>query len=606
MTRPGARRLAFLLSRASSATAAVVVASAVISSCYPNGGGGTDPPTDTFYFPVGLAVSAGGNALYAVNSDFDLQWNGGTLQSYDLFKIRQDTARLIAANLGTLTNDAGQPVAPQDLANPPYNIDFVQVPIPGQCLFGAAPTDGGTGFPTILTNSGGRIPLGQACAPAVFSTPYIGNSQIIGAFASTLQLQSIGGATGRRLFAPVRGNASLTWADVGPDDDATAVPPEGDPAAHAKFGPFVLDCGAPPNGRCDATHTTGNFIDPNDLRELVLPGEPFAMAQTPDGTAIALTQRTETETSLLTAGLPPIPPSTTRNDPSMKFIVNGVVNSGSGIAAIPHDRDATTRPCELVNDVPPCVHPAFLETSAATAQIDLLRYFDDDGSTLKRPFLEVEATFPLTANFGGSDSLGIAIDATPRLACKAAVSGPAATTACAELPARVFIANRTPSSLIFGQVGGTSASGDGTFDPDLFTATGNLPLPAGPSQVYVAPIVNLAGNLELRVFVVNFDSSTISVIDPNNPNPALIDPINVGPGPFALAFDPFNLQDMATNAADGPDTRQPASLGLKKYRFAYVASFTQSFVQVIDLDQSQPTFESVVYTLGRPTLPKGQ
>ena len=92
MTRDVARRLVFLLLRASSATAAIVVAGGAVPACYSGGGGGSDPPTNTFYFPVGLAVSSGGNALYAVNSDFDLQWNGGTLQSYDLFKIRQDAA----------------------------------------------------------------------------------------------------------------------------------------------------------------------------------------------------------------------------------------------------------------------------------------------------------------------------------------------------------------------------------------------------------------------------------------------------------------------------------------------------------------------------------
>ena len=79
MTREVARRLNFLLLRASSATAVVVVAGMVVGACYSGGGGGTDPPTTSFYFPVGLAVSSGGNALYVVNSDFELQWNGGTL-----------------------------------------------------------------------------------------------------------------------------------------------------------------------------------------------------------------------------------------------------------------------------------------------------------------------------------------------------------------------------------------------------------------------------------------------------------------------------------------------------------------------------------------------
>ena len=47
------------------------------------------PPLEQFYFPVGLKVSHGGTVLYAVNSNFDLQYNGGTLQSYDLRLIRQ-------------------------------------------------------------------------------------------------------------------------------------------------------------------------------------------------------------------------------------------------------------------------------------------------------------------------------------------------------------------------------------------------------------------------------------------------------------------------------------------------------------------------------------
>ena len=53
------------------------------------------------------------------------------------------------------------------------------------------------------------------------------------------------------------------------------------------------------------------------------------------------------------------------------------------------------------------------------------------------------------------------------------------------------------------------------------------------------------------------------------------------------------------------DARDP---GIRRYRFAYLASFTQSFVQVIDLDNAVPnpaTYERIVYTLGRPTNPKG-
>ena len=177
--------------------------------------------------------------------------------------------------------------------------------------------------------------------------------------------------------------------------------------------------------------------------------------------------------------------------------------------------------------------------------------------------------------------------------------------ACAELPARVFFANRTPPSLVIGAIG--AKAGDGTYDPDLLTFDQTIPLPAGPSRVYLAPIVNPRHQYELRVFVVNYDSSTISVYDPapSRSNLALVDTIYVGPGPFAMAFDPFKMKDVAANATVPPDPRQDPSLNLGTYRFAYVASFTQSYVQVIDLDQSQPTYESVVFTLGKPTPPKG-
>ncbi len=331
-----------------------------------------------------------------------------------------------------------------------------------------------------------------------------------------------------------------------------------------------------------------------------MPGEPFGMAQTEDGTAIAITHQTTTQTSLLKAGDP-----ATNTPPSMQFVLDNVVNGGVGIAFVPHDPNSAVVPCEVMN-VPGCVRPAFLETSDAVATLDLLRYYTDSGSSLPRPFLALEASFPFNANFGGTDSRGIAIDATQRITCEATAQPGAETQACApRYPARVFFANRTPPSLVIGQIGATSPSGDGTYDPDLLTINGNFPLPAGPSTVYVAPILNLEHQFELRVFVVNFDSSTISVYDPNTPNLALIATINVGPGPFAMAFDPFTVEDMALNKVAGLDPRQSPGLGLRTYRFAYVASFTQSFVQVIDLDQSQPTFESVVFTLGKPTPPKG-
>jgi hypothetical protein len=505
--------------------------------------------------------------------------------------------------------------------------------------------------PTLGTGS--RVPLGESCAPPVDSTRYIQDSAVIGAFATDLQMQTIvsTGTGPTRLYAPVRGDDTLTWADVTFDAPDVA-PTKRDPVTGVlpASSPFTLGCGqTPDNLTCDADHHAGNNPNqPQDTRQATLPGEPFGMAETEDGTAIAITHQTAPDTSLLISGFSPVTPATlaapavgvdgglARDSGTvaapfagqaaqpvvMEFVLDGVPNGGNGIAAIPHDPDAPVPPCDPTVTITPCVRPAFLETNHTTAEIDLLRYYNDDGSSLTRssltrPYLEREAFYNLTVNQVGSDSRGIAIDPSPRIECKlraGPMASQAALQACAMLPARVFFANRSPPTLVVGEVGETSLNGDGSFDPDLLKIDQSVPVLTGPSRVYLAPIINLDGQLVLRVFVVNFDSSTIQVFDPSDPNLALVDTLYVGPGPFAMAFDPFTLDDVATSTLDiAPGVVVPeltvdpmaGSPSLNRYRFAYIASFTNSYVQMIDLDQRQPTFESVVYNLGNPTAPTG-
>ncbi|HEX3772025.1 MAG TPA: hypothetical protein VHV30_14215, partial [Polyangiaceae bacterium] len=520
------------------------IAVATSASCYPDGGGGTDPPPDTLYFPTGLAVSSGGNALYVVNSDFDLQWNGGTLQSYDLFAIRGDAAALIQTNL------SGKAQSTLTLKLP-----YVNPVQTTPCAIGLPTTLSDAGAPTLSNSSdGSRIQLGQSCAPPMDTAIYRHDSAVIGAFATDLQLQTTEKLTpsrnfdsvvGTRLFAPVRGDATLTWADVSaddptlvPDGDVMVSKTAGDPLAVGRSGVKTLDksffslkCDQQTNdNQCDAKHRTGNVVDPGDTRNLLMPGEPFGMAQTPDGKAIAITHQTETDTSLLTAGVPG------GADPSMQFIVDNVANGGKYIVAVPHDVDAPLPPCELfppaTSPLPPCVGPAFVQTNASSAELDLLRYFPDDNSNVKRPYLSREAIYPFNTNVSGVDSRGIVIDPTQRMACKV-LGGPSQFASCARTPSRIFFANRDPATLVFASIGGNSPSVPGGYDEDLITFGANMTMLAGPSRVYLAPIVNLEGNYELRVFVVNFDSSTIQIFNPKNgANIAFIDLINVGPGPF--------------------------------------------------------------------------
>ena len=615
--------------RAARLLAATFIVSAGAVSCYSTGDG-TAPPSTALYYPVGLQVSAGGTVLYAVNSDFDLQFNGGTLQSYDLALIRRHTLDIIAdprnPNVPILDrqNQTGQPC--------PARAD-------------ALPT------------------LGQTCAPPVDSSFYVRDTAIIGAFATDLLLSpppsklveqtaqlargasdalvcptppsgttppsappgcpAFGNRRFDRLFAPVRGNASVTWASVerdGPDSVAPLDP-------KAPYGPFALSCGKDSTGRCGGDHTAGsNQDEPGNSRHITMPGEPFGIAMSEDGESLAVTHQNDTKTSLFSTGLRRTDADTgTGGDgaplPFLQFVLDGVPFGGIGIAAVPHDRDAFLGA--------PATYPraAFLQTSRAIGEVDLIRRYPDEfagtlppnatdftGSSLIRPFLDREVGFPIAIGAGGTDSRGIVIDPTPRLACKAKVlpagGGRAQATVdqelqtCGQKPARVFIANRSPASLLVGEIGAGTKATD-PFDPDRLVLHSMFPLSAGPSKVYLAPVVESDGAYSLRVFVVCFDAATVFVYNPETEQVENV--IRVGLGPFAMAFDPFDMNDVATHAQVPFDPRLAGS-GLRRFRFAYLASFTNSFVQVIDLDSAQvdrSTFERIVFTLGRPTTPKG-
>jgi hypothetical protein len=576
---------------------------ALQGGCY-DIGDGTAPPRNTFYFPVGLQVSNGGTVLYAVNSDFDLQFNGGTLQSYDLRQIRHDAL-----------------IAIQDPADPhlPFAIAGGRPPSPeGDCPANPRVTIPGTPV---------RQPLGETCAPPVDSTFYFRDSAVIGAFATGLLLSPLPGNIPSlapkahsddpgtptaprnvdRLFAAVRGNATVTWASVFHDTFDSAPTLQDTKTTYA---PFRIDCGQDTEGRCDAAHEVGADInEPGDTRHITLPGEPFGFSFSQDATTIVITHQNDPDTTLVTTGLgrgggDQAPP------PAIQFVLDRLPLGGMGVAPIPHDPDAFLGAGTLPRG-------AFLETNRTVAEVSLLRQYPDDGEgglspSIPRPFLDIEANFPIAVTTAGTDSRGIVIDPTPRIACKAKVLpvGPGRTQAdrdrdimaCARKPARAFIANRTPPALLVGDVGTTEGI-DGSYDPDRLILHTSIPLAAGPSNVYLAPVVDSDGAYSLRVWVVCFDSATIYVY---NPDAGVLDNVlHVGVGPFAMAFDPFTLEDVATHAQVPID---PRDTNIRRYRFAYVGSFTQSYVQLIDLDNAAPqpfTYQRVVYTLGVPMNPKG-
>ena len=369
---------------------AAVVAS-VASACFSAGGGNT-PPTNILYFPTGLAVSAGGTALYVVNSDFDLQWNGGTLQSYDLGQIRKDADQLVnfntipgspfpdlpwapgfhvaatpCINAQPVTEDNSDTVEPGKQCAPPVDSTVPFTPAtagaPAHGYFhdavivGAFATDLQLGM-AVLPGAGGAmvpameganadpadaadagVPDGDAGAVDAADAAAVDASELD---AGGLDAADAGGAntdapagvspvpapvaSGRLLF-PVRGTATLTYADVGNDQV---------PGAQS---PFALECNAQSDQRCAADHQAGsNPNEPGNSRGLTMPGYSFGMALTEDRTAVAITHQTDTKTSLLKTGIGSPPPSFA----SMQFVLDGLPTGGNGIVAIPHDPDAVS------------------------------------------------------------------------------------------------------------------------------------------------------------------------------------------------------------------------------------------------------------------------
>src|SRR5690606_14102490 len=226
--------------------------------------------------------------------------------------------------------------------------------------------------------------------------------------------------------------------------------------------------------------------------------------------------------------------------------------------------------------------PGFLVTFRNAAQVNLLRFLGEDDSRRSR-LVDVAET-PLTVNTLGVDSRGIAID-DPR---------PRARAVCDELPAEerdgclaeaerlpldVYVANRTPPSLIVGRTREVTATGE---PRDLPTFHDSIPLTAGPSRVVVGNVLvddgTPEGRPERRIFVLCFDSNLIYVYDPEERR--IEAEISTGRGPHALAFD-----------------REPP--------LACRAHFTASYVGVVSLDHRSPwNYGALIASIGTPRPPR--
>jgi hypothetical protein len=398
----------------------------------------------------------------------------------------------------------------------------------------------------------------------------------IGAFATDAMVRSAPSTAQfpERLFVPVRGEASVNWADVSAD------------------GRF--DCGRDGSNACDSAHRAGRDASTNS-RALVMPPEPFAIDATEDASSILVTHQTQGAVSLLL------------NDwqlgPHLEYVFTGLPPMPIAVKAVPEPDVVASGAYEK--------SPGFLVAYETTPRVDLFRYTSDALSAPARPYVELAATSAISINSGGYDVRGFTIDDSARRSCEDAVrasydncssgcitadnsdlascqakcseSRRADLLKCANISLDVYASSRSPSTLLIGRT-----TPDSTLGPngDMPSFNDVISVPPGPSRVQIAHIINENGGVEPRVLVMCFDSRRIAVVDPRRRKVEAF--VTTGRGPQSIVED-----FAAPSSTDEGHAR------------AIVGHFTDSYLGVVELDRRRGrSYGTIVLSLGSATAPR--
>ncbi len=507
-------------------------------------GEGIAPPLDAIYFPTGLALSSNSNLLYVVNSDFDLQYNAGTLQSLDLTRIRSLVPR--GCNSDADCSASAYCDVPKDPADPSEH-SFWCVDASGSSADLPCGTLGERSVSDRVTVPG-RCQAVDLSHPPDAGVSLINDAVAIGAFATDAIVRSSPDADQKsdRLFIPVRGESSLNWADVSADGR--------------------IDCGQDSSQICDKRHRAGRDAS-NNSRGLVLPPEPYAIDATPDASAIVITHQTQGAVSLLV--------NDWQAGPRVEFIFSGLPPMPVAVKAVPQPALVTSGAYDLA--------PSFLVAYETTARLDLFRFASDAQSTPARPYLESTASTAIAINSGGYDVRGLAIDDIDRRGCEQSASSATQLLECANVPLTIYAASRSPASLLIGRTTPNSALAPNSDIPYFNDA---FPLPTGPSRIQIAHSINANGEVETRILIVCFDSRRVAIYDPVRANVEAW--VTTGRGPQAI------IEDFA-----------PPSSTDEGHALAYVGHFTDSYLGVIELDRRRGrSYGTIVLSLGAATAPR--
>lgn len=549
--------------------------------------------------------------LLVINSDFDLQFAQGTIQSLDMARIREIARRPCSGDSdcssgelcdtepseenGTAPSffcvDAAdpRPCGPIGEKSPP------QLSVaPGRCsaIDLGKPFDGGAPLLVDVAETSAFATQGILLRRPCLQDGALVDCEVGTPSGDRIQ-QSSGESTPERLFVPIRGDTTIHYLDLA--DDGTfrcgrGVELGGEVASYESgSGGKALRCSSAYRIDEGTTYalssegtvqTTSEPPEPSEEDDeepeeptdaFRLPPEPLDLDASDDGRVIVVSHQLDGRASALV--------NSWVQTPQLVHILEGLQENPVGVGFLSH-----TTPRGVAD---------FLLTYRSDARVELLRFTDDGlldalhpsgptdeqlerGTTVYRPALAALASETITLNSVGSDSRGIAVDSSRRDAAVAGCGGEeTCLTEAGTVALDVFIANRSPNSLLVGRTGGTDLGEKVSALPEFYQ---NIPLTAGPSRVVIGHVTSPEGEKLLRVFVLCFDSALIYIYDPERGR--IESEIRTGRGPYAMAFD-------------------------SESSLAFVAHFTDSHIGVVSLDQAYPmTFGATVATLGEPKPPR--
>ncbi len=547
--------------------------SLLLAGCFPPGEGVDPPDGRSVYFPVGLALDRDASFLFIANSDFDLQYNAGTVSSWDLDEL----AVLLPT---TCTTDADCPGGERCDAKTAGG-DTNPVPS-GWCVDPALDSDrnghaDACRYSRELRSDERQIYPGRCAALPPGGRGgdgrFLVDSVEIGAFATDIvyraRPESAEPGEPGRLFVPVRGDATLHWIDVDADGR--------------------LHCGQPAGGACASQHRRGNNPNAENTRGAAMLPEPFGIDLNETGEWALVSNQASFAVGLFQNNWRN--GSNYDNGPLYQYTYPFSLSAQPmGVVSVPRPR-AIGEGADL---------PEFLVGFRGAAVLEVLRVYPDEASEPPRPYAKAPVGQPILTNANGTDSRGMAVDGTARrkeeeaCATRFAVTAECATNldacdpldpayedyeAClsqaAAVPLDVLVTNRAPSSLLVGETRNVIAS-VGAFDVPAFQSV--VPLGYSPSRVVVGEVTTARGERERRAFAISFESRRVLVYDMERQR--IETEIVTGRGPQAIAID-------------------------AKRKLAYVAHFTDSYIGIVDLDQSHPqTYGVMIASAEVPAAPR--